>query len=111
MEKYNDNPDTFEIRDIVDGKAYRHHCQSVGFLNCKNNISCILNTDGIPLYKSSTDNLWSIFLAINELSPALKFRCEDILLAGMWPGKQKPPFRIDMSKFGESVTALIDTSE
>ena len=108
MEKYNDNPDTFEIRDIVDGKAYRHHCQSGGFLNCKNNISCIFNTDGIPLYKSSKENLWPIFLAINELSPALRFRRENILLAGIWQGKQKPPFRIYMSKFGESMRNLYE---
>ncbi|WAR10676.1 hypothetical protein MAR_035752, partial [Mya arenaria] len=56
-----------------------------------NNIT--LNTDGVNLYLSLKIELWPFFLAINELSPPLRFATENILLAGLWQGKGKPPFK------------------
>lgn len=55
------------IEDILDGKFYKKLCEKDGFLNCTNNISLIFNTDGAPLYSSSSISLWPVFLAVNEL--------------------------------------------
>ena len=55
------------ITDIIDGKFYIRLCEPGQFLNNKSNISFIFNTDGAPLYSSSSISLWPVFLAINEL--------------------------------------------
>lgn len=39
------------------------------------------------------DRVVASFLAINELSPSLRFASENILLIGLWQGKGKPPFK------------------
>ena len=55
------------ITDIIDGKYYTRLCEPGQFLNNQCNISVIFNTDGAPLYSSSSVSLWPVFLAINEL--------------------------------------------
>ena len=52
--------------DVYSGKLYQQHVAS-GFLSNKNNISFTLNTDGIPVFKSSNFSFWPIYLTINEL--------------------------------------------
>lgn len=63
------------IKDIYDGIEYRQHSKPGGFL-CKHqnpaNISFLLNTDGVALFKSSSTNIWPVFLAINELPPFMR---------------------------------------
>jgi hypothetical protein len=50
--------------------------------------------------------LWPIFLAINELSPGLRFSRENIILAGIWQGKGKPPFRYFIEAFSKELNKL-----
>ena len=52
------------IRDIVDGTVYKRYKESGGFLTKEDNLTSLFDTDGIPLYKSSKVNAWSVFLAI-----------------------------------------------
>ena len=63
------------IKDIYDGLEYRQHCKRGGFL-CKfqnpANISFLLNTDGVALFRSSSTDIWPVFLAINELPPFMR---------------------------------------
>ena len=54
------------MTDVYSGKLYQHQVAS-GFLINRNNISFTLNTDGIPVFKSSNVSLWPIYLIINEL--------------------------------------------
>ena len=58
------------ITDIYDGLEYAQHAKRGGFL-CKStnpaNLSFLLNTDGVPVFKSSSTSFWPIFLVINEL--------------------------------------------
>ena len=35
--------------------------------------SLTFNTDGVPLYNSSSVSLWPVFLVINDLPPSLRF--------------------------------------
>lgn len=55
------------ITDIIDGQYYAKLCEEGQFLSDPSNISLIFNTDGAPLYSSSSVSLWPVFLAINEL--------------------------------------------
>ena len=55
------------IRDIMDGKYYIKLCKEGQFLHNKSNISFIFNTDGAPLYSSSSVSLWPVVRSINEL--------------------------------------------
>jgi len=52
--------------DIYSGKLYQKQVSS-GILDHKNNISLIMNTDGIPVFRSSKCSFRPIYLLINEL--------------------------------------------
>lgn len=52
--------------DIYNGTAYQAHVES-GFLKNKFNISIIFNTDGIPVFRSSTFSFWPLHIIVNEL--------------------------------------------
>ena len=54
------------ICDIYDGAVYQEQMAS-GFLSNQSNISFILNTDGVPVFCSSSFSFWPIYLIINEL--------------------------------------------
>ena len=57
----------------MDGKYYINLCEKGQFLHNNSNISLIFNTDGAPLYSSSSVSLWPVFLAINELPSPDRF--------------------------------------
>ena len=60
------------IKDMYDGLEYLQHCKPGGFLRQQSNpanISLTINTDGVALFKSSTTDVWPVFLLINELPP------------------------------------------
>lgn len=75
--------------DIYDGALYRQHWDS-SFLKDHRNISFIYNTDGVPIFKSSKYSLWALFLAISELPYSQCFCTDNMLLAGVWFGPDKP---------------------
>lgn len=56
--------------DVYDGLEYTEHAQRGGFL-CKlsnpANLSFLLNSDGVSVFKSSNTSFWPVFLAIIEL--------------------------------------------
>ena len=79
-----------KIENIYDGAIYQKQLKSKGFLSQRNNISFTWNTDGIPGFKSSKYRIWPLYLTINELSPQKRWRSDNILLAGLWFGPQKP---------------------
>ena len=77
------------LGEIYDGALYRKHWES-GFLKDAQNISFLYNTDGVPIFKSSKFSLWPIYLAIDELPYSERFRRDNMLLAGVWFGPDKP---------------------
>ena len=58
--------------DIKDGYVYQQMISS-GFLSNPHNISFQLNTDGVPVFKSSGCSFWPIHLLINELPPSTRY--------------------------------------
>lgn len=94
------------ISDITDGKYYRTLLEDGNFLANENSISGMFNTDGIPLYSSSSVKLWPIFLAINEIPLAQRFSRDNMILVGIWQGKGNPPFLQYLTAFGEEMCSL-----
>ena len=87
--RFNRNRTNNDLGDIYDGALYRKHWES-GFLKDYRNISFVYNTDGAPIFKSSKYSLWPLFLAINELPYSQRFSRNNMLLAGVWFGPDKP---------------------
>lgn len=57
------------ICDVYDGYQYQKLFCNGGVLSDQNNFSMKVNTDGVPIFKSSGFSLWPIFFEINELPP------------------------------------------
>lgn len=95
------------IRDIYDGKCYREFIKDLSPEDRYNYITVVFNTDGAPLFESSSYSIWPIYIMLNELP--FSVRSSQLLLAGLWFGKSKPemsvflqPFVDDMNKFSET---------
>ena len=72
------------IHDIQDGEEY----QNDPFFSVPEHTGLIMNTDGIPVFKSSKSSLWPI-LSVASLPP-IRMNKDYILLAGVWFGHVKP---------------------
>lgn len=80
------------IEDIYDGSIYRSMSSDNGPLSGSYpyNLSFTLNTDGIPVFKSSKLSIWPMYLMINELPFKQRKKSENMILCGLWFGDQKP---------------------
>ena len=94
------------IEDIYDGSNYQQYMEDGKFLSKKENISLTWNTDGIPVFKSSNYSIWPIYLAINELPLDKRCKSNNIILAGLWLGHQKPDMLLFLKPFTEALTTL-----
>ena len=54
---------------MYDGREYKQHQD---FLSKSENVSLLLNTDGVSVFRSSTVSLWPLWLVINELPPSVR---------------------------------------
>lgn len=68
--------------DITSGQFYSSLDKN------KHDITLSLNTDGVPLFKSSSSTIWPIQLVINELPYSI--RRKHIILGGLWLGTHSP---------------------
>ncbi|XP_069465487.1 uncharacterized protein [Ambystoma mexicanum] len=78
------------ISDIYDGLLYKEMYKK-GILSDKNNLSFSMNTDGVPIFKSSNVSMWPVYMLINELPIAMRKKRHNILLYGIWISPGKPP--------------------
>ena len=80
------------IEDVYDGLSYKRLSRDGGPLHEDNkyNISFIFHTDGIPVFKSSKTSMWPIFLMVNELPYNMRKNRNNMILCGLWYGKNKP---------------------
>ena len=72
VEKYSRTKASGFYTDIRDGAVYQQ-LVATGFLSNPHNISLQLNTDGVPVFKSSGYLFWPLHLLINELPPSIRF--------------------------------------
>ncbi|XP_063970048.1 uncharacterized protein LOC135157631 [Lytechinus pictus] len=92
------------IEDIYDGSFYKEMSAEGKPLNNNHNLSYIINSDGLPVFKSSKYSLWPIYLMINELPP--KMRMQNLILAGVWFGKTEPKMEMFLNKFVDEAKLL-----
>ena len=82
------------MSDICDGEEYKKYSSEGGILSAANpaNVSLIMNTEGVAIFRSSRVSLWPVWLALNELPPTLhvRFSKGNMLLAGFWFARSKP---------------------
>lgn len=62
------------------------------------------NTDGAPLFTSSTYSIWPIYLMLNELP--YHVRTNELILAGLWFGQSKPNMNTFLGPFVEKMNIL-----
>ena len=77
------------IEDVNDGQLYKELCLK-GLLCSKDNISFLMNTDGVPVFKSLKVSIWPLYYIINELDYRKRLSRENMLFAGVWFGEKKP---------------------
>lgn len=79
-----------KLSDIYDGNLYKKFFENNGILSNENNLSFSLNTDGAPLFKSSSVSIWPVYMLINELPLSQRKRRQNALLYGVWISNKKP---------------------
>ena len=64
------------------------------FFNSKNRLALGLSTDGVAIFKSSLISMWPVCITVLNLPPRIRMNAENILLAGLWVGPQKPSMKL-----------------
>ena len=66
----------------------------------------ILNTDGVAVVHSNTDQFWPVFISIADLPPILRSSFVNIVMASLWYGNGKPDWDLVFSRFKEELCKL-----
>lgn len=77
------------IAEVYNGKLFKE-LSAKGVLSSGDNISFLMNTDGVPVFKSSKVSIWPLYYIINELEYSKRIARENMLFAGLWFGEKKP---------------------
>jgi len=89
--------------DILDGEMYKK-CMNDNSVGGNLDYSFIFNTDGAPVFKSSSFSIWPIFAMLNEIPP--KERQKNVMLCGIWFGKKHIDMNTFLLKFVEEANIL-----
>ena len=87
--------------DVQDGKIMNSHVYG-GFLTRPEHLALMLNTDGVQKFKSSSLNIWPVYLAITNFPPHLRMNLDYIILAGA----VKPPMNTLLTPVVSAITSL-----
>jgi hypothetical protein len=81
-----------DLTDITDGRIYKQLLASEDghLFEKKLAFSFSLNTDGISISNKSKLTIWPVFLVINELPLNIRFSIDNVILAGLSVGSEKP---------------------
>ncbi|XP_035675598.1 uncharacterized protein LOC118415252 isoform X1 [Branchiostoma floridae] len=88
--------------DIVDGRQY----QKIKQLQDTKNMSLLMNTDGVRIFKSSNFGIWPIYFTVNELPYHERTKRENLIFAGVWFGISKPKMVAFMEPFARALRNL-----
>lgn len=82
---YDTSPNSNIIADVFDGELYKSLKSTVGLDPL---VTLTMNTDGVKVFKSKRKaSLWPIQFFINEVPPQRRFKQYNIILTGVWFGK------------------------
>ena len=113
-------PNSGNICDVYDGLQYKKWKY---FLNEPANVSFLLNTDGVAIFRSSKFSIWPVWIVINELPKSqryvlfmyilyhnynyvFRFLRKNMLLAGVWYSKDKPTMTTFLKPIIEEINEL-----
>ena len=65
-----------------------------------------LNTDGVSIFRNNSIDTWPIILVINELPQHIRFKPQNIILAGIWVGLNKLNNRILLNETLKEIKEL-----
>jgi len=94
-----------DIHDIWNGDAVKLLTQKDGFFTYPEHLGLSLSTDGVPVFKSSPDSLWPVYLTINNLPPRIRTNKANTILCGLWFGP-KPAIRSLLQPVVEMLQSL-----
>lgn len=108
IEYYNDvmnvqQADEF-LRDVYDGKNYRHFKKNLDPNDRNSFVSVTFNTDGAPLFESSAYSIWPIYIMLNELP--FSVRTSELIVVGLWFGRNKPSMNVFLKPFVQDMNKL-----
>ena len=92
------------ISDIYDGERYREFLNSLNESDRHSYATTVFNTDGAPLFKSLAYSICLIFLMVNEVE--YHVRSKELVLAGLWFGKDKPNVTIFLEQFVDQMNKI-----
>ncbi|KAL7288343.1 hypothetical protein TKK_0017677 [Trichogramma kaykai] len=89
----------YQNADIYHGFLYKKFVNSLPYEEQNSYATCTFNSDGSPVFKSSTFSLWPIQISVNEIPPEV--RQKQTITWALWFGQQKPT---DMNVFMKAFT-------
>lgn len=92
------------IKDVYDGSRYRDFVKNLPETAKHQYVTASFNTDGAPVFESSTYSIWPIYLMVNELP--VEQRLKNLIVCGLWFGKSKPQMTIFLDSFVEKINHL-----
>lgn len=98
QQRLKEDVDAYE--DVYDGTEYKQIERS------RFDLSMLWNCDGLPIFKSSTFQLWPIQCIILELPPRLRNKFS--IISGLWFGYKKPIMDVFFKPFVESCCNLFN---
>lgn len=89
LERRTTDNDLGNITDVCDGEIMKEVEKK---FECTDTTICslTLNFDGASRYKSNNLSIWPIQLVQNFLPPSIRYHRENIIIAGLYYGKNKP---------------------
>lgn len=107
------------MRDVCDGRMYQQHFSS---FTSEGNVTLMVNTDGMQLFKSSSVAMWPIWATINELPVKMRYSCftflglakiifyrfskKNMILSGLWCSGEKPNMNMFLKPLVTSANEL-----
>ena len=79
-----------KYKDLHDAEVYRKYANSLVIEEGVVYLSGVVSVDGSPVFNSSSQEIWPMFLQLNEFPPLE--RMGNLILIGLWFGKDKPSF-------------------
>ncbi|KAL7289590.1 hypothetical protein TKK_0016557 [Trichogramma kaykai] len=92
------------MKDIYNGKQYKKVIEKIGDEAQTWYATCVFNSDGSPVFKSSTYSLWPIQISINEI-PA-NIRQKETITWALWFGKNKPEMNTFLKVFVDTLQKI-----
>lgn len=95
------------IEDIQDGEIFKE-LKGKGFFKRLLDFSLSWYTDGFQLFRSSKYNLWPFYFTINNIPFRFRRVKENVMIAVIWFGKQKPIANLILKHIYDDIIKLFN---